>query len=183
MVHLNLALPLSSCERDGRAGPAHLVSSPMLSSTRNEERSHADAEEKEYHSTCNARALPTSLAIPSITVHEQHFPSPSSYAMSRARFSPLLFNPFSPPSVFSHFKSATLTFQWGLPADHLFPVSQRPALPIKFTTTAPGGIFPVDEYPQWASLAARPQSRSPTSLLHLHCCSSSDPCVRLCLRA
>ena len=44
---------------------------------------------------------PTSWAIPSITVHEQHLLSPSSYISSRARFSLLFYRPFSPTSAFS----------------------------------------------------------------------------------
>ena len=99
------------------------------------------------------------LRIPSTTFHMQHLANPSSYVSSRARFSTLLCNPFSPMLVFSHIKSATLTLQWELPANYLFPVSQQLPLPIKFTTTAPGGIFPVDEYPQRAFL------RRPTAVL------------------
>ena len=51
---LNLDLPSMRTRRPSRfCSP---VSSLMLSSARNEERNHADTEEKQSHSTCNAHA-------------------------------------------------------------------------------------------------------------------------------
>ena len=44
---------------------------------------------------------PTSLAIPLITVHEQHLLGQSSYISFRARFSLPFYKPFSPTSVIS----------------------------------------------------------------------------------
>ena len=64
--------------------------------------------------------------------------------------------------------------------------SERRALPIKIydgrarsPTPLRANMYPQRPFPRRPT----PQSRSPTPHLYRYCCSSVDPCVRLCLRA
>ena len=105
----------------------------------------------------------TNLAIPSLTAHSQHLPSPSTYSRFISRFCTSFCNPFSPTLVFRHCPGRMASL----------PLFLHSNVHCRLHFRRRREMSSSNEYLQ-PCLASRPQSCSPTHLHH-HCCSPAHP--------
>ena len=113
---------------------------------------------------------PTSLAIPLITVHDQHLLSPSSYISSRARFLLLCCEPFSLTLVFSSLLHLLSNVNCQLTIRFLAHRSAKFDLHPKYIYDDCTWLYiPFDECRQWPSPRYRP-----TPHLHPHSLQTED---------